>query len=296
MTTATEESSETMLVRYSVTDRAISELRQQFTGLTCETAGGYQETRKAIATLRTLRGDIEKRRQELKADALAWGRKVDGEAKRLTGMLLEIEEPLKAKKEFVDSAKERAEKAERDRLEAEERAKREAEQERLRQEAQRLAAERAELEAQRRAAEEAQRAAQEKIDAERRALDAERERLERIEAERAKRELAEQQAVERAKRAEAERLERERLRAEHAERQRLAAEQRAKQEAERAAAEAKLAEEMRPDVEKIKAFGDLLAAIQAPEVKGKRAKVFLDVAMGEIGRVAKRCQALTELK
>jgi hypothetical protein len=125
------EAAATPLIRYSVTDNAIAELRQELAGLTAETREGYELVRQAIARTRGLRTDIEERRKELNRDALDWQRKVNGEAKRLTGLLLEIEEPLKARKQAVDDEKDRlrreAERAELIKLEDELRAKREAE-------------------------------------------------------------------------------------------------------------------------------------------------------------------------
>ena len=93
------------LVTYSVTDAAIASLREQYAGLSCDTAQGYESTRLAITHSRGLRGDIERRRVLLKADALAYGRRVDGEAKRITGLLLAVEAPLQANKDEVDNYK-----------------------------------------------------------------------------------------------------------------------------------------------------------------------------------------------
>lgn len=46
---------------------------------------GNKLARSHVASLRTVKGDIERKRKELKADALEYGRKVDAVAKELTG-------------------------------------------------------------------------------------------------------------------------------------------------------------------------------------------------------------------
>lgn len=185
----------THVVEYSVSDAAIEKLRERYSGLTIANPADYERVRVAIADVRDIRVQVEKTRVELKADALAYGRKVDAEAKRITALLLEIEETLKLEKQKVDDEKDRVrrekEAAEKARIEAELKAKRDAEEaaakaERDRiaaeqkAEADRLAKERAALEAERAAAEEERRKAQSVID--------EQNRLERerIEAEQAK--------------------------------------------------------------------------------------------------------------
>jgi hypothetical protein len=92
----------TALVTYSVSEAVIAQLRETCAALTCDTATGYEETRIAIGNLRTARTSIEKERVKQKADALAFGRLVDSEAKRFTDLILEIEDPLKAKKAVID--------------------------------------------------------------------------------------------------------------------------------------------------------------------------------------------------
>ena len=57
--------------------------------------------------MRTARTDVEKRRKELKQDALDYGRLVDSTAKRITERLEAIEGPLKANKELIDAENER---------------------------------------------------------------------------------------------------------------------------------------------------------------------------------------------
>jgi hypothetical protein len=299
------------LVRYDVTEAAIAAKKAQFASLNADTWKGYEEVRLAIAEVRETRVAIEKRRVELKADALAYGRLVDSEAKRLTNLLLEIEEPLKAKKAEVDEAKARAkaaEEAEKRRVieeqlaaqraeeAAREKAAREAEEARLAAEREALAAERkrleekaAAIEAERQAAL-AERAAKEQVEAERVAA-ARKAEQDRIDAEREK--LAtERRAQEEAARVEREALEAERRRvaaereaAERAEFERQAkitAEREAVEKAERdriekARREAELAA-LRPDVEKVAAFVAQIRALEPPEVSSPMIAEFLYTA------------------
>lgn len=111
MAETTSEATTTFPVMYSIQDSEIARMRSEMGGLTADTREGYEEVRKSIATCRTTRTAIEKKRVELKADALEYGRAVDREARRLTGMIEEIEEPLKAEKARIDDAAERERRA-----------------------------------------------------------------------------------------------------------------------------------------------------------------------------------------
>lgn len=281
------------LVTYPVNPAEIAETKAKYAALSCDTPQGYEQVRLAIAHVRTTRVAVEDRRVALKADALAYGRLVDSRAKEITALLLEIEEPLKAKKAAVDDEKARikaeAEAAKLRALEAEiaaNRARQEEEARLVREaEEKRIAEERAALEAERAKLAEAQakldaerKAEQDRIDAaaraERERIDAEREKLaterraeedrqraerEKIEAERkaiaAEREKAERSEFERRAREKAEREAVEKI-----ERDRLAAEKRA---AEIAA--------LRPDLDKIAAF--------SAEIRGLRFPVLSDAML-----------------
>lgn len=322
--TATEEREEIEntnqpLVRYSVTDADIEAAKQRYASLEATTPQGYEAVRAAIRELVSTRTAIEKRRVQLKADALEWGRKVDGEAKRLTAMLLEIEEPLKAKKQAIDDEKERArrekEEAERRAIEEQLRLQREAEEARLKAERDaeeaRLKAERERLEAEKaRLAEIQQKIERQQAEAKAKAEEEARIEREREEAARRERERveAERQAEERRRWEAEQKAERERLAKieaeQKAERERIAAEQ-AKLEAERRAvaeakeaerkareeAERKAAEEARlaaiaPDAEKLKSLALQLRAIAAPAMSTDEGRGVLDSAMKQLCRVA----------
>ncbi len=289
MATLTKERS-TPIVEYSVSDAAIEQLRARYTGLTIQSTADYERVRGGIGEVRDIRVQVEKTRVELKADALAYGRKVDTEAKRITNLLLEIEEPLKIEKAKVDDekarvkrekeeaeraaiaaelktkldAEEAAQKAERDRIAAEQQA-----------ESDRLAKERAELEKERAAAEEERRKAQAiideqnriaqaKLDEEAAKLKAEREKLAREQFEREAKERAEADARAKVEREAAEKKAREEREAE--ERERLAA--------------------LAPDREKMTAFAEAIATIAPPVVNSSEAMHYLDRACDHIQQAA----------
>lgn len=90
-------------VKYNITDTAINQLRLQYAGLEIIDKPSYKAVVSAIADIRGRRTAVEKRRKELKAGALDYGRRVDGEAKRITELLEAIEEPLKERKVAEDS-------------------------------------------------------------------------------------------------------------------------------------------------------------------------------------------------
>lgn len=111
------------IVEYSPVESRLSELREKYAVVPdAETKEGYEACRLALRELVTCRTDIEKARKELKADVLERGRLIDGEAKRITAALLEIETPVKEAKAVVDDRiqreKEEAERRERERVEA----------------------------------------------------------------------------------------------------------------------------------------------------------------------------------
>lgn len=105
----------TQLIKFSVTDQAIAELKQKFTGLVVSFGDveAYKALAAAISEIRGKRGEVETTRKELNEDALKRQRNVNAEAKRIIAALEEIEQPLKGMKEAYDTEVERvkAEKA-----------------------------------------------------------------------------------------------------------------------------------------------------------------------------------------
>jgi len=109
------------VVKYDITDVSLEKLREKYAVVPdVESKEGYETVRLGLAEIRTLRTSVEKRRKELKADAISYGKRVDGEAGRITGILQAIEEPMRIAKSNFDEAKE-----------AEKQAKIQAEQERV---------------------------------------------------------------------------------------------------------------------------------------------------------------------
>ena len=95
-------------VKYDVSQEIIEEIRSRYSEFPKDLSvkENYQVVKKGVADCRALRGKIEKRRKELKADALAYGRKVDGAAKKLKEAILEVETPMLEIKRAWDNRKE----------------------------------------------------------------------------------------------------------------------------------------------------------------------------------------------
>ena len=102
-----EKETDGQVIAYNVTNAALEELRERFAVVPeINNKKDYEVVRGALSEVRGLRTGVEKQRQVLKSDALAWGKKVDAEAKRITGVLEGIEAPFKAVKAKYDEAKE----------------------------------------------------------------------------------------------------------------------------------------------------------------------------------------------
>lgn len=264
------------LVKYDVTEAALQTYRDEFLPLTIaglDDIEGYEKVKQARLFIRGERVNVEKRRVELKAHSLEYGRAVDAEAKRITVAILEVEEHLIAEQKKIDDEEARIkfEKEQREKLP--DRLAKLAEVGTEISEAELLTLDdnafaevlislvSAKLERRRLEQEERdrqQKADQERIDAEKRAieqqkLDAEREAKHKAEVEEAARlaaENAKREAGEEARRKEAERI---------------AAEKAVILELERIEAE-------RPDQEKLHRFADTFTLIQFPDVTGKKAQ------------------------
>lgn len=325
-------------IRFSVTNEAIHFLRKKLTGLTANSPTGYKAVQAGIAETRMLRSSVESTRKALKEKALTYGRLVDGEAKRITSLLEEIEEPLKLEKQLVDEAKEAANR------EAKEAKKRELtkrvdalrelehfahpllvadwtedqyteklmnaaiafDEKKKAEEAMRLKAiadeaarvetlriEREAFEAQRSAlaAEKAEYEAKQAValaalrEVEKAIIETKRAEQEALAAERAELQKQRDEILER------ERIERERIWVE--ENSKYEAEVTAKAERERleeAEAEAARLESFKPDIEKIRAFGDVLRLLTYPDCVSSEAKAFVRIVNALIGNEAQACE------
>lgn len=235
------------LRKFSPSDVAIARMAEQYMPLAIRDvndAAGFKQVHEARMVVKSHRVEVEKTRKALKADALEYGRKVDAEAKRLTGLLEPIEAHLEVEEMRINEEKYRIKNEARLKAEAEAvrvRAEQEAEAGRQRAE---LVAERERLDADRRAMEE-----------QRRMIEAEQQRLAKIEADRQRAielEKAKAEAAERAKRETEERLAREATEA--------------KAKAELAEAAKRRAEELRPDREKLMGVAREIRGILVPSV------------------------------
>jgi hypothetical protein len=104
--------SETQVVEYSVTDAAVAEMKEMYMGLVItdlEDTEQYKVVHTAHMTVRGKRIEVDKKRKELKADALAWGKKVQSEANRIFALIEPIETHLKGEKDRVQDEKDRIE-------------------------------------------------------------------------------------------------------------------------------------------------------------------------------------------
>lgn len=297
-----------IVAELGVADETIADLPSRYTGLTAETPQKYEQVRLAIADVRKVRVGVEHSRKALKADVIAFGKKVDAEAKRITAALEVIEKPLKEAKQKADDHKaellRQKEEEERQRIEAELEAKRQAEEtERQRiaaeekaerdriaaeqvAERERLEAEKRELEEQRKALEAEQEAARLAREAEERAT------REELEAERQKmaeerRQLEEEKAAERARKEQEEAERQAKIRAEQEAKE---AAERAEREAEearrRAEAERKRLETLRPDAEKLRGVVASLRTFAIPAMSTDEGADLAAFARERIGRAA----------
>lgn len=113
----------TQLAKFNKSDEVINELNKNFKGLMINginDKAGFKVVYDARMVVRNHRIEIEKKRKELKANVLEVGKAIDGEAKRLTGMLEPLEEELQKKEDTyhlaVEEARLAAEKKESERL------------------------------------------------------------------------------------------------------------------------------------------------------------------------------------
>lgn len=91
-------------ITFPTTEATLADMRKWAAGEAAKwnDGQGYDLIAAALTTVRTTRTAIEARRKELKAGALEYGRKIDATAKRLTGLIVDIEEPLRQLKQSED--------------------------------------------------------------------------------------------------------------------------------------------------------------------------------------------------
>jgi hypothetical protein len=94
-------------IRTIIADEEIARWKMEFASLDASTSEGYEQVKRAVALCRKTRSMIEEKRKFLNEEALKHQRTVNAEAKRITVLIEEVEEPLKAKKQAVDDEVER---------------------------------------------------------------------------------------------------------------------------------------------------------------------------------------------
>lgn len=108
------------IAAFNATEAGLATLRAELEGKTFDCSDRAQDAEARIARreLVTLRTTIEQRRKELKAPLLERGRVLDDEAKRITGEVLKLEQPIDAQIK-AEEQRRADEKAARERAEAE---------------------------------------------------------------------------------------------------------------------------------------------------------------------------------
>ena len=104
------EMTETQLVEYNVTDVVIAEMEKAYMCLTIkdfDDTEGFQAVHEARMVVKGKRVEVEKRRKALKADALAYGKLIDSEAKKVFTKLEPIETHLQTEEDKVINEKKR---------------------------------------------------------------------------------------------------------------------------------------------------------------------------------------------
>jgi len=123
------------VAEYRPIESALAELRNQYQGVVFQvsTKEGDKQARDARRELVGLRTSVEAKRADLKAPVLELGKKIDGEAKRLTAEIEALEKPIdqqikaeEKRKADEKAARELAEKAEREAKEKAEKARMDA--------------------------------------------------------------------------------------------------------------------------------------------------------------------------
>lgn len=112
-----EVSNKPELIEWRKQDAAIAQLAEQYMPLRIEGLNdkiGFKKVHDARMVVKNTRVAVEKKRKELKADALAYGQAVDSEARRLTKLLEPIESHLQAEEDAIEAEKDRLRKIEED--------------------------------------------------------------------------------------------------------------------------------------------------------------------------------------
>ena len=105
------------IAKFNLADAAIAQMKEEASKIEIkgiEDKAGYKIAKEMLSKVKKTRTSVEAKRKDLKSEYLEIGRGIDGEAKRLTDSILEIEEPLSEKIKAIDdeiqAEKERKEK------------------------------------------------------------------------------------------------------------------------------------------------------------------------------------------
>lgn len=94
------------VAKYNLADASIAKMKKKYAGLKVKDVTdkeGIKVLKEALSEVSGTRTGIEKKRKEIKDEYLTIGRAIDGEAKRLTELILEVEQPLREEKERIDA-------------------------------------------------------------------------------------------------------------------------------------------------------------------------------------------------
>jgi len=98
------------LIRYSITDEAIAEMRKKYLPIKCtglEDKEGYDAAKDAKKEIVKVRTTIEKERKRLKEFFLEGGRQVDAPAKKIFNAIAPVEQHLQDQLDVIDKELER---------------------------------------------------------------------------------------------------------------------------------------------------------------------------------------------
>ena len=255
------------VIEFGVDESIIESVETRLTGLKADTAANYELVKAGKAEVRKLRTGVDAARKELLKPHVAAQKLINEKAREVVGRLRAVEDPLDAEIERVEAEKLAAAKA---KLEEEQRRREEAERQLREEEETKRKAEQAELEAER------QRLKDQAAAAEQRAREAERKANEL------------QAAIDADKRA-AKLLEQERNAEERRKREAIANEKlRKRQEADAK----RLAEERKPDREKLSDVADKIEAIEMPTLSSDWGRDILESAKLDLVAVAKTIRGM----
>jgi len=102
-------SNQTEVIEYGITDVALAELGERLNGV--DARQDYALAKTSLKECQQLRKKLTDAHKEKKADALAFGRRLDVEKNRIMNKIVAVEEPIKESKDAVDKEAERKEAA-----------------------------------------------------------------------------------------------------------------------------------------------------------------------------------------